>query len=503
VAVRRAIVTTAGLFALSGVLLRLWEFGEYGFWNDEAWVALTTRVAGYRQFLVALSSTPLAWALLLQPLAVLPHPEVALRVLALAFSCVTLWLAWMLGGRLAGHPVGGVFAVGLVALDPASIQYAKQLKQYSAETALMLGTLWLTTMLAAGRSPLWLLVVALVGGLTLSNAQILTAPAVVLALVVSSEARARVGSARLIAAAAFVGACCVTYYVLRVRLWSNGAMHAFWTSHYLPTDIRGALAGAVEGFRTILAPGLGPWAVELSIAGMALLMLARSARPATLAVVLVAGEMVLLAVFQLLPIGVARTSLFLTNAILVMVGAAAARCVVALWHHRSLRPTAPIAVLAFGAMVLHGHPWATMAKVQAPEDLGPLVKAVEAGRRPGDRILVYDRSPYVWSYYQRATPVVQPFDRVSVGFFPVLEDPDVALVDGDTIHGAIGDALATGRTVWFVGSRFLGSDRAQIRTEIRSRMRVVDEQRRKHALMLRGLPPERNVPALGGPGSNG
>src|SRR5215467_11307646 len=78
---------------LVGVVLRLWGFGAYGFWNDEAWVAISTRVTGVGQTLLALSATPLGWGLLLRPLALADPPEVSLRSLALVFGMATMWLA--------------------------------------------------------------------------------------------------------------------------------------------------------------------------------------------------------------------------------------------------------------------------------------------------------------------------------------------------------------------------------------------------------------------------
>jgi hypothetical protein len=37
-----------GALAIVGVVVRLRDFGRYGFWNDEPWVALSTRVEGAR-----------------------------------------------------------------------------------------------------------------------------------------------------------------------------------------------------------------------------------------------------------------------------------------------------------------------------------------------------------------------------------------------------------------------------------------------------------------------
>jgi predicted membrane-bound mannosyltransferase len=136
-----AVRAVAVVVALAGVVYRLHQFGRFGFWNDEAWVAISTRVSDPSQFLLALSSSPLAWTLALRPLALLPDPETSLRLLPLAFGLATMWLAWRLGCRLAGDPLGGLCALALVAFDPVSIQYAKQLKQYSAEAFVTLATL--------------------------------------------------------------------------------------------------------------------------------------------------------------------------------------------------------------------------------------------------------------------------------------------------------------------------------------------------------------------------
>jgi hypothetical protein len=42
----RVLRVLAWAVALAGVALRLVDLGRFGFWNDEAWVATSTRVAG-------------------------------------------------------------------------------------------------------------------------------------------------------------------------------------------------------------------------------------------------------------------------------------------------------------------------------------------------------------------------------------------------------------------------------------------------------------------------
>ena len=101
----RSLRAAACVVGLVGVVLRIATVGRPGFWNDEAWVALSTRVSGVAQFLLSLSVTPVLWAALLRPLALLPlPPEISLRLLPFAFGVATLWLAWRLGWRLVDHP---------------------------------------------------------------------------------------------------------------------------------------------------------------------------------------------------------------------------------------------------------------------------------------------------------------------------------------------------------------------------------------------------------------
>src|SRR5947207_756405 len=118
--------------ALAALAYRVQDLGRYGFWNDEAWVALSTRVAGFTQFWLSLSTTPILWAAALGPLARIGiAPEVALRLLPLLFAVLTVWAAYRAGVRQAGL-VGGMLALVAIGFAPASTQYPKALKHYGA-----------------------------------------------------------------------------------------------------------------------------------------------------------------------------------------------------------------------------------------------------------------------------------------------------------------------------------------------------------------------------------
>jgi hypothetical protein len=167
------------------VALRLGELGAFGFSNDEAWVALSTRVEGWRQFWLALAMTPIGWAALVKGASLVHVSEASLRAVPFAFGCLTLWAAHRAGCRFAGHPLGGVLALAVVAFAPLSVAYAKVLKQYTAEACLCILTLDRAAAFAAsgGRRDLGLLAGVLALGLCFSNAQLFVAPPVLASLV--------------------------------------------------------------------------------------------------------------------------------------------------------------------------------------------------------------------------------------------------------------------------------------------------------------------------------
>src|SRR5262249_6330154 len=139
----------AVVVSAAGIAYRQRWLGAYGFWNDEAWVAITTRVPLGSQVVLSLSVTPPGRALLLR-LAPADAPEWALRAVPFLFGCATIWMAWFLGQALGGR-LAGALAVAAVALDPLEIAFAKQLKQYTAESFFTLLTL--AGLVAATRSP--------------------------------------------------------------------------------------------------------------------------------------------------------------------------------------------------------------------------------------------------------------------------------------------------------------------------------------------------------------
>src|SRR5262245_47056427 len=488
--------TLAWAVGLAGVGLRLWGFGRYGFWNDEAWVAISTRVEGTRQLLLSLSVTPLLWGVLLRPLALVGPPEVSLRLLPLAFGVATMWLAWRLGSRLAGHPAGGLLALALVAFDPTSVVWAQQLKQYTAEAALaLLAFLAAAAVARRGRAgDVVRLVLVLTVGMTLSNTQLLVAPPLLAVLAGRALlARDRPALRRIVRAAVVIGLWDVAWFALLVRPWLTPAMHAYWQGQFAPVTSARALGAFLQANAAqLLAPGLGPYGVWLALGGVAVLVVTRDGRPAALALLLLLAQLVVVSAAGLFPLGVQRVGLFLSTLILVTTGAAAGRVVAALWTRAPLRPLALVLVVLLALAVGWGRQWQPMPA----EDVGPLMREAEREPRPGDRVLLYERSAFVWGYYRSRPPVLFPAPALANGFIVALDDPAVIVVRGDDVAQTVARALSGGSRVWFVGSRMSPADEAHILAALAAGGHIVREERRPSALLA--LVEARSAVAWGG-----
>ena len=125
-----------------GYLLRL------PFWNDEAWVAVTTRFP-LSQLPATTSSTPIGWSVLMRLLTV-PGEQTS-RLLPLAFAGAAVVIAYWFGREL-GWPrreasvAAGLLAGAAVLLVPAML-VRDDLKQYTADACMALLVLALTSRL--------------------------------------------------------------------------------------------------------------------------------------------------------------------------------------------------------------------------------------------------------------------------------------------------------------------------------------------------------------------
>jgi hypothetical protein len=472
----------------AALYLRLENFGRFGFWNDEAWVALSTRVDGAAQFWLSLSVTPILWAVVLRLWAIVgAAPEYWLRLLPCAWSCLTLWAAYRAGTRFAAHAFGGVLALAVIAFEPRSVEQAKLLKHYSAEAFFgVLAFVCAGDAARGGRAALIRLGATLCLGVGFSNAQVLLAPPIIGALCLRALVRRDgQGLRRLALLAAVVGTWDAIAYRALVGPRLSGALDAYWVGVApVAPNLAEAFTRVVKAFFSQLASAWGMWGGAIALACLpAIAFLRREAPIAVVGLMLLVAELAVLAYLRPFPAHVPRVTLFALTAINVYAAAAVAAIVLALWRHPRARPALPLglALLAYSAATQRA--WTRLGDVSTPEDLGPLVRIAEDARTPQDRLLLYGRSTYVYAYYRDAPPVLDPAPN-TVGFVPRLDDSRLTVVDGATVDAAIAAALGSGARVWMLGSRFYAADESRFRNAAAAHGRILREERRMRALLL-------------------
>src|SRR5262249_18244499 len=266
----------------------------------------------------------------------------------------------------------------------------------------------------------------LAAGAMLSNAQLLLAPPVLLALGIRAAVRRdRPALTRLALAALCIGLWDVAWFGILIRPWL-GAVQEYWNGHYVPVGRLALMAGFVSAsLRNLLGPGLGPDGLLLALGGLAVLLATPAGRWAALAAALLIVELVAASAVRMFPLDVQRVALFLSTLLLVTSGAAAATIVTRLWTRPLLRPPAAVVLVLFVPAVGRGRGWPP-APASVAEDFGPLLQELERDRKPADRILLYERSAFVWGYYQPGVPRLLP--QAGGGAIVAIDDPAVTPV---------------------------------------------------------------------------
>lgn len=475
------------LLALVGAAVRANDLATSSFSNDEAWVALCTRVAGLRQFWLAVATTPLAWAGLLKMGALaFEATEGTLRAVPLAFGCLTMLVACRAGARFAGHRLGGLAALASVAFDPLSIRYAKFLKQYTAEAFFGVLALDRAAAFAARRTrrDLLVLLLVLMLGLPFSNAQLFVAPAVLAALLADAAWRRDGRSLRvLLLAALAVGTWYVIYYWLAIAPRLPLAGNPYWVRQvYLPASIR-AVPILWRNLSWTLAHALGGWGVAAAVlcltAGIAL----PRQRVVSLSLLVLVVEVAGLSMLRRVPVNQSRILLFLTTGLAVYGAAAVASVFVRAWARPALGVLATAGLAFLGRDFVLAHRWRTLGAPVALEDAGPLVRLVERERH-GDVLLLHGKTMYVFAYYGRATPVVDPLPGVAIGWVPRIADPSIRLVNDDTVVPAARRTLASSPRVWLLVSRLKGTGEQRLRAGLSTVGTITRARRGRGALLL-------------------
>jgi hypothetical protein len=262
-------------------------------------------------------------------------------------------------------------------------------------------------------------------------------------------------------------------------------LSAYFAADFVPV---GSASHAVAFvWRTIhgeLANTLGPWGWLASAGALIVACRLRPAlRPPAIAVALLVIEMIALGLAHQVPFATPRVLLFMYAALDVVLGIGLG-CVLATLAGRRWGIPAAIGLGGFVvASAAAAHDWPRLVEPPRIEDVGPLIRRVEAERAPDDVVLAYGRTSFIYAYCQQRPPVLVAA-RNATGFVPVSNDPRVRFVDRMTVSAAADRAFADARVVWFVGSR-MGVDAAVLEGALRTRGRLTARAERADALLLR------------------
>lgn len=456
------------------------------FWNDEAWVALTTRFP-LSQLPATTSSTPIGWSALLR-LVTVAGTETP-RLLPLAFAGATVvtayWFARGIGWRREGTAVLAGLAAGLGALLVPGMLVRDDLKQYTADAFVALLTLALTSRLERewSRRRLAALSVSVWGGMLVSDAGALVGVAAFGALCLVQLSR---GAWRRLTEAGVAGVCTA---VLMLGVYEAFDAHAvtsldaspYWHHYFLPVT-RGVSAWitfVISHARAVHAYfGLGPvWlAALLILAG--LVTIARLGRPATAIVVAALGpEMLALSAVKKYPFLDLRTSTFLFAVTVVVAAIGLTGVCSLLWPRLRGAAAAGLAAVAVVAFAVGAQPYVRSHTIPN-EDVRDQALYVAAHAAPVDVILVNLNSNWGFAYYWPiGHPARRPDAAVRQGYeayFP--GQPRIIVARNRNLAGvraALSQALARARRgscrIWLVRTHVIPSARAAWTVALRQR----------------------------------
>jgi hypothetical protein len=413
---RRRVSAEGGLVLLLGLaVLAAHNVGymlSQPFWNDEAWVAVTTKFP-LSQLRQTTSSTPVGWSFLLRFVTVAGTETP--RLLPLAFAGLAVVAAYWLGRGLGWGARPSAIVAGTLAglgalLSPAMLQ-RDDLKQYTADACLALLVLALTSWLEKdwSRRRLALLSVSIWGGMLVSDVVTFVGVAAFTAVCLTQLTRRdwrRLTEAVIAGAgtAVLMGAVYEYFYRSAAAILAGSA---HWDGYYVPIN---------EGLHTSLAwiimmtgrlrpdYGLGPVWLAVPLVAAGLVTIGRLGRPAT---AVTAGvflpEMVVMSALKIYPYGDPRTSTGLMTVIMVVAAIGVAGICVLLYRRVAPRAVAvaAVCVVLVAALTAGGfvaRPYVRSRSIPT-ELISQQTRYVARHFRPADVVLVNSSSNWGFAYY--------------------------------------------------------------------------------------------------------
>jgi hypothetical protein len=451
------------------------------FWNDEAWVAVTTRFP-LSQLPETTSSTPIGWSFLVRMFTF--GAGESSRIVPLAFAGLAVTTAYWLARGLgwpgpADRVMAGVLAGLAVLLVPAML-LRDDLKQYTADAFIALAILVLTSRLerAWSRRGLAALSAAVWGGMLISDVAAFTGVAAIGALFVVGVVRRAWGRVTevLVAGAATAALMLGVYQAFDARAADALGASTYWDGYYVPVGhgVHASLAFITKMLGRLHADfGLGPAWLALPLVITGLVTMFRLGRPATaLAAIALPPEMIVLSALKVYPFGDLRTSTWLiaVTVAVAAIGVAGISAMACRWPRGGALARAAALMVAAAAVAgfavaaapyVRGHPIPN-------EDVRDQADYVAKHAAAGDVILVNLNSnwgfAYYWPYGQPARHLTTVVRQGYVAYFPGQRR--IVVARGRNLAGvstALREALSQIRPgscerIWLVRSHVIPSE---------------------------------------------
>ena len=440
-------VLLAGLLSLATfVVHNVGYMFSAPFWNDEAWVAISTKLP-LSQIAHVSASTPVGWSLLLR-LVVFGGDE-RLRIVPLVFSALTVIAAYAYARSLPwpGLWLGRLAAVlaGLAALLAPSALARDDLKQYTADAFVTLLILWLVSRLERDwtrRRLLTLGLVVVVGFLFSAVSVFVGAAAFGSIVLVALIGRRWHQLAESAAVGAAAGVLLLLIFAILYRPGIPAGLNNYWDAYYLPVNkgwaaVWNYLTNRGKAMATYL--GMGPLVVALLFVTCGVIALIRLRRiSVALIVPALLAEVIVLGALKQYPLFDERTSHFLTTAFAATAAiGVAGLCVLAARAHVGL--AAAVAVVAAALFMINPQVHDVVrSKLIPAEDLRTPTRYIAAHLRPGDIIVVGTLSSWGFAYYRnKGTPVTESVTSNLQGFVTVFPDQPNIMVATDRTPTAV------------------------------------------------------------------
>lgn len=454
-------IAMLAIVTVAGASLRLWNLGRHSLWLDEAWLANTLLSDSLSDVIFlgpgkeAPNSTPFLLSLAIHYMTrIFGDSEFVLRLLPALFSAGSIVAVWLLARRLGATTFTALAAAILIAFNPVSIEYAKELKQYAGDT------FWIPLFLVAAcrfadrptRRFTWLLAFGTLVAFGFAQTVALALPGacMYLAIRVLLEFRAephttmrrprRIRSATVIAIW-FAGTLAI--YLLILRHQSSERLVAFWDEFFpgsaSPRTLAPYAIGHIVGFFKWFfgwlidaVPNVHddngvariPWdKVLIAVAVLGVLRLALKRPLQLLTIVLMPGIVALaLSTQRMFPFGAVRVNLFMLPfaVLLVAFSADAVGGAVAFLRrmktsnpsnvsHRFKRPAgwlSPVSLCAIAIALALPRIEKERHDPKAREELRPLVNEILKDYHDEDAVVLIDRHTiHAFTYYTRHHPI--------------------------------------------------------------------------------------------------